>query len=124
MGQRRHGRQRGAIESIARSQIEGARALALRPAQIMWLIVLPQAFKRLIPPTINLLASLIHATSLSAMLGAFELLESAQRSVQRLLMQEGDSHSFAILGSVMIIFFVICYPLIALSRWLERRLVT
>jgi polar amino acid transport system permease protein len=78
----------------------------------------------LIPPTINLLASLIHATSLSAMLGAFELLESAQRSVQRLLMQEGDSHSFAILGSVMIIFFVICYPLIALSRWLERRLVT
>jgi polar amino acid transport system permease protein len=115
---------RGAIESIARSQIEGARALALRPAQIMWLIVLPQAFKRLIPPTINLLASLIHATSLSAMLGAFELLESAQRSVQRLLMQEGDSHSFAILGSVMIIFFVICYPLIALSRWLERRLVT
>src|SRR5215211_7533701 len=41
------------------AQIEGARALALRPAQIMWLIVLPQAFRRLIPPTINLLASLI-----------------------------------------------------------------
>lgn len=113
---------RGAIQSIPRSQFEGARALGLGWFTTMWCVVLPQAVRRVLPPTLNLLTSLIHGTSLAAQLGALELLESARRSIQRLVLDLGQPHSLPIFGAVMVVFFVVCYPLILLSRQLERRL--
>jgi polar amino acid transport system permease protein len=112
---------RGAIQAVPHQQIEAGRSLGLHSIQIIFLVVLPQAMRRLLAPTMNLLTSLIHATSLSAMLGSLELLESAQRTIQRLLLDSGNSHSFAILAAVMICYFIICYPLILVSRRLERR---
>ena len=113
---------RGAIQSIPRSQFEGARALGLSWFATMWCVVLPQAVRRVLPPTLNLLTSLIHGTSLAAQLGALELLESARRSIQRLVLDLGEPHSLPIFGAVMVVFFVVCYPLILLSRRLERKL--
>jgi len=113
---------RGAIQSIPRSQFEGARALGLGWITTMRLVILPQAVRRLLPPTLNLLTSLIHGTSLAAQLGALELLESARRSIQRLVLDLGQPHSLPIFATVMIVFFAVCYPLILLSRRLERRL--
>ena len=85
-------------------------------------MILPQAVRRSLPPTLNLITSLIHGTSLAAQLGALELLESGRRSIQRLVLDLGDGHGLAIFGAVLIVFFLVCYPLVVTSRWLERRL--
>ena len=113
---------RGAIESIPKGQFEAAHTLGLSWIKTMWLVILPQATRRLIPPTLNLLTSLIHGTSLAAQLGALELLEASRRSIQRLLLDVGNSHALEIFGAVLLVYFLICYPVILLSRWLERRL--
>ncbi len=113
---------RGAIRSIPATQMEAARSLGLSWLEAMWLVVLPQAVRRLLPPVMNLLTSLIHGTSLAAQLGALELLESGRRSIQRLVLDVGDGHSPAIFGAVLVVYFCICYPLLAGSRWLEHRL--
>ncbi len=113
---------RGAIASLPRGQFEASRALGLHWIATMRWVILPQAVRRLLAPTLNLLTSLIHGTSLAAQLGALELLEAARRSIQRLVLDAGQPHSFAIFGAVLVVFFLVCYPLISLSRRLERRL--
>ncbi len=113
---------RGAIGSIPATQMDAARALGLRWVPAMGLVILPQAARRLLPPTLNLLTSLIHGTSLAAQLGVLELLEASRRSSQRLVLDDGDSHSLAIFAAVLVTFFAVCYPLMALSGWLERRI--
>jgi len=112
---------RGVIQSIPAGQLEAARALGLSWMKAMLLVILPQAIRRLLPPTLNLVTSLIHGTSLAAQLGALELLESGRRLIQRLLLSVGDGHSLAIFGAVLVVYFCICYPLVLGSRWLERR---
>ncbi len=113
---------RGAIQSVPSAQMDAARALGFRWAPAMGLVILPQATRRLLPPTLNMLTSLIHGTSLAAQLGVLELLEASRRSSQRLVLDDGNAHSLAIFAAVLVIFFVISYPLMALSRRLERRL--
>jgi polar amino acid transport system permease protein len=112
---------RGAIQSVPPTQMDAARALGLRWVPAMFLVILPQAMRRLLPPTLNMLTSLIHGTSLAAQLGVLELLDAGRRSSQRLVLDDGDSHSLAIFAAVLVMFFAICYPLMALSRWLEKR---
>ena len=113
---------RGAIQAIPAGQMEVARALGFGWVGAMGLIVLPQALRRLVPPTLNLLTSLIHGTSLAAQLGVLELLEASRRSSQRLVLDVGDSHGLAIFAAVLVVFYLVCSPLTALSRRLERRL--
>jgi len=85
-------------------------------------VIFPQAVRRLLPPTLNMLTSMIHGTSLAAQLGVLELLEASRRSSQRLVLEDGDSHALAIFAAVLVVFFLICYPLVSFSRRLERRL--
>src|SRR5512135_1992510 len=51
---------RGAVQSIPKAQREGARALGFSWPAMMCRVVLPQALRRLLPPTLNMLTSLIH----------------------------------------------------------------
>jgi polar amino acid transport system permease protein len=113
---------RGAIQSIPMTQMDAARALGLHWWGAMRLVILPQATRPLLPPTINTLTSLIHSTSLAAQLGVLELLEAGRRSSQRLVLADGDSHVLVIFAAVLVIFFIVCWPLMALSRRLEGRL--
>ncbi|MGH9067424.1 MAG: amino acid ABC transporter permease [Acidimicrobiales bacterium] len=113
---------RGAVQSIPSGQSEAAAALGFRWAQRMRYVVLPQAARRTLPPMVSLLTNLTQATTLGVVIGLLEVLEASQRSIERLLVGTGNSHAIAILGAVLVIFFVICFPLTVLSRWLERRL--
>ena len=56
-------------------------------------------------------------------IGVAEVLETGNRSVERLTLATGDPHAFEIFGGVMVLFFVISFPLTRLSAYLERRLV-
>jgi len=114
---------RGAVQSIPREQHQAASALGFGWVGTHAFVILPQAFRRLIPPMVGLLVNVIQNTTVAAIIGVAETLETGNRSVERLLYTTGDSHAFAIFGFVMAIFFVISFPLTRLAAYLERRLV-
>jgi polar amino acid transport system permease protein len=118
---------RGAVESIPHEQHEAAAALGFG-----WLgrhrhVILPQALRRLLPPLVSLLVNILQNTTIAGVIGAAELLQTGQRSVERLTapppIGPGEVHAFEIYGGVMVVFFAISFPLTRLSAYLERRLV-
>jgi polar amino acid transport system permease protein len=114
---------RGAVQSIPREQHDAASALGFS-----WLgrhrdVVLPQAFRRLLPPLVSLLVNVIQNTPIAAVIGVAETLEAGNRQVERLVFTTSSSHSLEIFGGVMVIFFLISFPLTRLAAYLERRLV-
>lgn len=113
---------RGSIQSIPGGQFLGASALGFNWGQAMVYVILPQAVRRMIPPMMGLLTNLIQSTALASVIGVLDVLTAAQRSIQRLTVDTGHSHAAAILGAVMVIFFVICTPLTYVSRRFEARL--
>jgi polar amino acid transport system permease protein len=112
---------RGAVQSIPREQHEAASALGFGWVGRHAFVIMPQALRRLLPPLVGLLVNIIQNTTIVQIIGAPELLESAERQVERLTF-EGDQHAIEIYGAIMVIFFCISFPLTRLSAYLERRL--
>ena len=110
---------RGAVQSVPTGQWEAAESLAFSRRQILWRIVLPQCFKRMIPPWMNWYAILTMATPLVSLLGVEELV-----TLSRQAMEAEDNHPELLVpffGFALVIFFAYCYPI---ARWtiaLERR---
>ena len=110
---------RGAIMSVPTAQWEAAESLAFSRQQILWRIILPQCFKRMIPPWMNWYAILTMATPLCSLLGVEEII-----TLSRQAMEAENNHpellvpfySFA-LG----LFFIYCYPIARMTMYLERR---
>ncbi len=110
---------RGAIASVPTGQWEAARSLAYTRQQTLWRIILPQCFKRMIPPWMNWYAILTMATPLVSLLGVEEIV-----TLSRQAMEAEDNHPELLLpfyGFALVIFFLYCYPI---ARWtisLERK---
>lgn len=107
---------RGCIEVVPRGQWEASAALGLRYWNQMRHIVLPQAFRVAIPPTVGFLVQLIKATSLASIIGFVELTRAAQ------VINNATFEPFTIFGLVALIYFLLCWPLSAYSRRMERKL--
>ena len=107
---------RAGIEAIDRSQWEAAHALAMPTTLIMRMIVLPQAFRIIIPPMGNYLISLFKDTAIVATISIEEVTFTA-----RLLASQTFQY-LAIFTAVLVIYFVISYPASRGVAWLERRL--
>jgi His/Glu/Gln/Arg/opine family amino acid ABC transporter permease subunit len=118
---------RGAVESIPREQHEAAAALGFGWIGRHAFVILPQALRRLLPPMVSLLVNIIQNTTIAQVIGATELLESGERQTERLLSPPpiglGEIHSFEIYGAIMVVFFLISFPLTRLAAYLEKRLV-
>jgi polar amino acid transport system permease protein len=118
---------RGAVQSIPREQHEAAAALGFGWVGRHLNVILPQALRRLLPPFVSLLVNVIQNSTLAALIGAAELLETGKRQVERLQFPApvglGEQHSFEIYGAVLVVFFAISFPLARLAKFLERRLV-
>jgi polar amino acid transport system permease protein len=113
---------RGAVQSIPREQHEAAAALGFGWVGRHAFVILPQAFRRLIPPMVGLLVNIIQNTTIAFVIGVGEILETANRQFENLSLA-GDGHPFAIFGFVLLLFFLISFPLTRLAAFLERRLV-
>jgi polar amino acid transport system permease protein len=113
---------RGAVESIPREQHETASALGFGWVGRHAFVILPQALRRLLPPTVGLLVNIIQNTTIAQVIGAAELLETGERQVERLTF-EGENHALEIYAGVMAVFFVISFPLTRLAAYLERRMI-
>jgi polar amino acid transport system permease protein len=118
---------RGAVQSIPREQHEAASALGFGWLGRHVYVILPQALRRLIPPLVSLLVGIVLNSTLVQVIGGNELLESAERSVERLAAPPPSGmfeiHALEIYGAVMVVFFLICFPLTRLAAYLERKLV-
>ena len=110
---------RGAIQSVPTGQWEASESLAFSRRQVLWQIILPQCFKRMIPPWMNWYAILTMATPLVSLLGVEEIV-----TLSRQAMEGEDNHPELLIpfyGFCLVIFFVYCYPI---ARWtisLERK---
>ena len=113
---------RGAVQSIPREQHEAAAALGFGWVGRHAFVILPQAVRRLLPPLVGLLVNIIQNTTIAQIIGAPELLEASERQVERLTF-EGQNHAIEIYGAVMVLFFLISFPLTRLAAYLERRMI-
>jgi polar amino acid transport system permease protein len=107
---------RGAIEAVPNGQIEASRALGLGYLPRMLRIVVPQALRVAIPPTVGFLVNLVKSTSLAAIIGFVELTRAGQQ------INNATFRPFLIFGIVAAIYFALCWPLTLASRRLELRL--
>jgi polar amino acid transport system permease protein len=112
---------RGAVQSIPREQHEAASALGFGWVGRHAFVIMPQALRRLLPPLVGLLVNIIQNTTIVQVIGAPEILEAAERQVERLTF-EGEVHAVEIYGAVMVLFFLISFPLTRLAAYLEHRL--
>ena len=110
---------RGAIQSVPSGQWEAADSLAFSRRQTLWQIILPQCFKRMIPPWMNWYAILTMATPLVSLLGVEEIV-----TLSRQAMEAENNHPELLMpffGFCLVIFFVYCYPIARWTLRLERR---
>ena len=114
---------RGGVQSITKEQHEAASALGFGWVGRHRFVILPQALRRLLPPMVGLLVNIILNTTIAYVIGVNEFLQAGNRQFENLTTQTGDGHPIAIFGFVMLVFFVICFPLTRLAAYLEKRLV-
>ena len=111
---------RGSLSSISRHQYESAEALGLNSLQTFVYVILPQSFRRIIPLSINLITRMIKTTSLVLMIGVVEMIKVAQQIIEANRMTSKNA-SFGVYLVVLIMYFLMCWPISVLSRKLEER---
>jgi polar amino acid transport system permease protein len=107
---------RGCIEAVPVGQQEAGKALGLAGRHRLWLIILPQALRIAIAPTVGFLVQIVKNTSLAAIIGFTELTRSGQ------ITNNATFRPFVIFGIVAALYFALCWPLSYWSRLLELRL--
>ncbi|MGE0873538.1 MAG: amino acid ABC transporter permease [Burkholderiales bacterium] len=107
---------RGGIQSVDRGQTEAARTLGMSHAQAMRRIVLPQAFRRMIPPFVNESVSILKFSSLVSVLGVADLTYQAQ------VLSTTTFRPIEIFTFIAVVYFVLCTALSYFARRLELRL--
>lgn len=105
---------RGSIESVPFQQWEASSSLAHSPAQTYRYVILPQAVRISLPPTVGFLVQLVKNTSIVSVVGFVELSRAGQ------LVNNATFQPFQIFTLVAAIYFAICFPLSRLSRHLEK----
>ena len=110
---------RGALESIPRGQHEGGQALGLNFILTLRLVILPQAVRVALAPTVGFMVQIIKGTSLAYIIGFSDLMAIGKRWANAPV--EG-TEPFIIFPLMALIYFSLCFPLSLLARWLEARL--
>lgn len=111
---------RGAISSIPKHQYEAAASIGLTRLQTMGYVVLPQALRRLIPQAMNLVTRMIKTTSLIALIGVVEVIKTGQQIVEAVRL-EFASAALWIYLVILILYFLVCYPLSKWAGHLEKK---
>lgn len=107
---------RGSIQAIPRPQWEAAACLSLGFVQQLWYVILPQAMRISIPPTVGFAVQLIKSTSIASIIGFVELTRAGQ------LITNVTFEPMIVYPVVAGLYFILCWPLSLLSQRLERRI--
>jgi polar amino acid transport system permease protein len=106
---------RAGIESVGKTQIESARAIGFTRAQTYRHVIIPQAFRQVLPPLVGQLVSLIKDSSLLSVIAIAEFTQSAQQASSINYANLEDYFALAV-G-----YLILTVPISLWSRWLERR---
>jgi polar amino acid transport system permease protein len=106
---------RGCIEAVPRTQWEASDCLGLNRFQQYAYVVLPQAMRLAIPPTVGFMVQIVKNTSLASVIGFVELARAGQ------IVNNSTFEPFTIFCVIAAIYFALCYPLSLVSRHLERK---
>ena len=107
---------RGCIQAIPKEQWEASRALAVGYLPQLFLVILPQAVRIAIPPTVGFMVQLVKATAVASIIGFVELTRAGQ------LMTNATFQPMIVYPIVAGLYFALCWPLSVWSQHLERRL--
>jgi polar amino acid transport system permease protein len=107
---------RSGLESVPQQQIEGARSLNFSFLQTLFMVILPQSWKVILPPAAAFIVMFIKDTSLASQLGVVELTFAGKMLVNR-----GFSPVLGF-GTILICYFILSYPLSRCAAYPEKRL--
>ena len=108
---------RAGLEGVRPTQWEAALTMNIAPWTVLGRIVLPQAWRVILPPSIVHVLSMVKETSLVSQIGFIEITFAA-----KMLTQRGFS-ALLTYGTALILYFIVSFALAAFGRWLERRLI-
>ena len=106
---------RGSIQSVAKQQWEASESLGMTRAQQYRHVILPQAIKISLPPTVGFMVQVVKNSSIASIIGFVELAKAGQ------LINNVTFQPFAVFLIVAALYFCVCYPLSYFSRRLERK---
>jgi His/Glu/Gln/Arg/opine family amino acid ABC transporter permease subunit len=112
---------RAGLLSVDRGQSEAAYALGMRKWQVMLVILMPQAVRRMLPVLIAQLVVLLKDSSLGFIVGYFELLRQARSLVEYFNFQFGDIYTFQLYVAAGLIYITVNVLLSTLGRYVEQR---
>ena len=111
---------RGSLISIPKIQYESSESLGLSRGQTYRYVIIPQIIRRMIPLSINLITRMIKTTSLVMMIGIVEVLKVGQQIIEA-NRKTSPNAAFAIFATILLLYFIACWPISCLSKYLEKR---
>jgi polar amino acid transport system permease protein len=107
---------RGCVAAIPRGQWEAAQSLALGFGEQLRHVILPQALRIAIPPTVGFLVQVIKGTALASVVGFVELTRAGN------MISNVTYAPFTVFACVALMYFVLCYPVSLYAKFLERKI--
>lgn len=107
---------RGCVESVPKGQWEASASLALTHLEQMRHVILPQALRIAIAPTVGFSVQVVKGTAVTSIIGFVELTKTGS------MLANATFQPFMVFGCVALGYFALCYPLSAYSRYLERNI--
>ncbi|RIX97758.1 amino acid ABC transporter permease [Aureimonas flava] len=107
---------RGCVEAIAKGQWEASASLGMGRVQQMRHVILPQALRIAVPPTVGFSVQVVKGTALTSIIGFTELSKAGT------IVTNATFQPFTVYSFVALIYFALCWPLSKSSQILERKL--
>lgn len=107
---------RSGIASIDRGQTDAAKILGFSYAQTLRRIVLPQAFRRILPPLVNMFADIVKLSSLASVIGVYDLMHSINNTIMNTF------RPLELYTALAVVYFALIYPVAFAARRIELRL--
>ncbi|MES2401146.1 MAG: amino acid ABC transporter permease [Pseudomonadota bacterium] len=107
---------RGCVASIPKGQWEAGQSLAMSFREQLQYIVLPQAIKIAIPPTVGFLVQVVKGTALASVIGFIELTKAGT------MITNATFKPFVVYSCVALMYFALCFPISLYAKILERKI--
>lgn len=107
---------RGCVESVSRGQWEASESLAMTRLETLRYVVMPQALRIAVAPTVGFSVQVVKGTAVTSIIGFAELTKTGS------MLANATFEPFMVYGLVALGYFALCYPLSLAAQYLERRL--
>ena len=108
---------RSGIQSVSTGQVEGARSTGMSFVQALWHVVLPQAYKNMIPTIISQFVSLIKDTSLATIIVVPEMMQHAQ-----VIYGQNSNYILPMFAALAVLYFIVCFTLSVIGNVIGKHL--